>query len=86
MDLISARKLLQIVAEDIVQLRRSFDAVLNKASNIASAWCWPRQFLNKKAKKTKAYFDKISEVIMSSDFKRRFRVTVFLPMMDIFSC
>ena len=35
-DLISAHKLLQIAAEDIAQLRRSFDVVLNKASIIAS--------------------------------------------------
>ena len=35
-DLISARKLLQTFAEDIAQLKRSFDAVLNKASTIAS--------------------------------------------------
>ena len=37
-DLISAHKLLQTVAEDIVQLKRSFDAVLNKISTIASTW------------------------------------------------
>ena len=35
-DLISAHKLLQIAAEDIAELRRSFDAVINKASTIAS--------------------------------------------------
>ena len=36
MDLISAHKLLQTAAKDIVQLRKSFDAVLKKASTIAS--------------------------------------------------
>ena len=46
----------------------------------------PRQFLNKRAKKTKAYFDEISQVITLSDSKKRFCVTVFLPMMDILSC
>ena len=35
-DLISAQKLLQTAAENIAQLKRSFDAVLNKASIIAS--------------------------------------------------
>ena len=43
-DLISAHKLLQTAAEDIVQLRRGFDAVLNEASTIASTWGLPRQF------------------------------------------
>ena len=59
-DLISAHKLLQTAPEDIVQLRKSFDAVLNDASTIASTSGLPRQFLNKRAKKTKAYFDKNS--------------------------
>ena len=59
-DLISAHKLLQTAADDIAQLRRNFDAVTNEASAIPSTWGLPRQFLNKKAKKTKAYFDKIS--------------------------
>ena len=36
MDLISAHKLLQTAAEDIVELRKSFDTVLKKASTIAS--------------------------------------------------
>ena len=40
-DLISAHKLLQTAAEDVVQLRRSFDAVLNEASTIASTWGLP---------------------------------------------
>ena len=52
-DLISAHKILQTLAEDIAQLRRSFDAVLNKASTIASTRGLPRQFLSKRAKKTK---------------------------------
>ena len=60
-DLISAHKLLKTAAEDITELRRSFDAVLNKASTIASTWGLPRQFLNKRAKKTTAYLDEISE-------------------------
>ena len=66
-DLISAHKLLQTVAKDIAQLRRSFDAVLNEAFTIAATWGLPRQFLNKKAKKTRAYFDEISEAITLSD-------------------
>ena len=82
-DLISAHKLLQAAAEDIVQLRRSFEAVLNEASTIAFTWGLPRQFSNKRTKKTKAYFNEISEVLILSDSKKRFCVTVFLPMMDI---
>ena len=39
-----------------------------------------------KSKKTKAYFDEISEGITLSDPKKRFCVTVFLPMMDILPC
>ena len=86
-DLISAHKLLQTAAEDNAQLNRSFDAILNEASTIASTWGLPRQFLNKRAKKTKAYFDKISEGITLSDPKKRFCVTMILiPMMDILSC
>ena len=85
-DLISAHKLLQTAAEDIVQLRRSFDAELNGASTIASTQSLPRQFLNKRVKKTKAYFDEIFEGIRLSNSKKRFCVTVFLPMMDILSC
>ena len=84
-DLIPAHKLLQTAADDIVQLRRSFDAVLNEASTIASTWGLRKQFLNKRAKKTKAYFDEISEGITLSDSKKRFCVTVFLPMMGILS-
>ena len=40
-DLIFAQKLRQSAAEDIVQLRRSFNAVLNEASTIASTWGLP---------------------------------------------
>ena len=40
-DLISAHKLLQTAAEDIVHLRRSFDAVLNEASTTTSTWGLP---------------------------------------------
>ena len=43
-DLISAHKFLQTTAEDIGQLRRGFDAVLNEASTIAFTWGLPRQF------------------------------------------
>ena len=73
-NLISVHKLLQTAAEDIVQLRKSFDAVLNEASTIASTWGLPRQFLNKRAKKTKAYFDKLSEGITLSDPTKQFCV------------
>ena len=41
-DLISAHKLLQTAAEDIAQLRRSFDAILKEVSTIASTWGLPR--------------------------------------------
>ena len=44
MNLISAHKLLQTAAEDIVQLRRTFDAILTKVSTIASTWGLPKQF------------------------------------------
>ena len=63
-----------------------FIAVLNEASTITSTWGFPRQFLNKKAQKTKAYFDQISEGITLSDPKKRFCITVFLPMMDKLFC
>ena len=85
-DLISAHKLLQTAVEDTAQLRRSFDAVLNEASTIASTWSLPRQFLKKRAKKTKAYFDQTSERITLSDPKKRFCITAFLPMVDTLSC
>ena len=81
-DLIPAHKLLQTAAEDMVQLRRSFYAVLNETFTIASTWGLPRQFLNKRVKKTKAYFDEIPEGITFSDPEKRFCTTVFLPMMD----
>ena len=68
-DLISAHKFLPTAAEDIVQLRRSFDAVPNKASAITHTGGLPRQCLNKRAKKAKAYFDEISEEITFSDSK-----------------
>ena len=53
-NLISAHKLLQTAAENFAQLRKSFDSVLNEVSTTASIWGFPRQFLNKRAKKTKA--------------------------------
>ena len=49
-DLIFAHKLPQTAAKDIAQLRRSFDAVLNKASAIASTWGLPRQFFKQTSK------------------------------------
>ena len=61
-DLVSAHKLLQTAAEDIVQLRMSFDAVPNKATTFASTWDLPTQFLNRSAKKTKAYFNTYLDV------------------------
>ena len=85
-DLISAHKLLQTAVEDIAQSRKSFDAVLNEASTITSTRGLVRHFLNKRAIKTKAYFDEISERITLSDPKKRFCVTAFLPMTDILSC
>ena len=42
--LISAHQLLQTAAENILQLRRSFEAVLNEAYTIGSTWDLPRQF------------------------------------------
>ena len=84
-DLISAHKLLQKAAQNIAELRTSFDAVMNQASSISSQWGLPRQFSNKRAKKTKTFFDELSEGIALSDTVKRFRVTVFLPLMDIVS-
>ena len=45
-----------------------------------------KTIFNKRAKKTKAYFDEISEGITLSDPKKQFFITVFLPMKDILSC
>lgn len=84
-DLIAAHTLLQTAAQDIAQLRRSFDLILREASRIASQWGLPNQFLSKRVKKTKTYFDELSEGIKLSDPKKRFRITVFRPMMDILS-
>ena len=56
-DLISAHKLLQKAAQNIAELRTSFDAVMNEASSISSQWGLPRQFSNKRTKKTKTFFD-----------------------------
>ena len=53
---------------------------------MVSTWGLPRQFLNERAKKIKAYFNEITEGITLSDPKKRFCVTVLLPMMDILSC
>ena len=68
-DLISAHKLLQKAAQNIAELRRSFDAVMNEASSISSQWGLPRQFSNKRIKKTKTFFDELSEGIALSDRK-----------------
>ena len=84
-DLISAHKLLQKAAQNIAELRTSFDAVMNEASSILSQWGLPRQFSNKRAKKTKTIFDELSKGLALSDPVKRFRVTVFLPLMDIVS-
>ena len=84
-DLIFAHKLLQKAAQNIAELRTSFDAVMNEASSISSQWGLPRQFSNKRTKKTKTFFDELSEGIALSDPVKRFRVTVFLPLMDIVS-
>ena len=46
----------------------------------------PRQFLNKRAKKTKAYLDEISGGITLSDSKKQFCVTLFIPMIEILFC
>ena len=81
-DLISAQKLLQTAAEDIVQLR-SFDAVLNKASTIASTWGLPRLTICPDLAGTVPFFQALSRSI---DRKSRFfiqsasiaRTTVFL--------
>ena len=43
-DLISAHKFLQAAAEDIAQLRKSFDAELIEASTIASIWVCQNSF------------------------------------------
>ena len=84
-DLISALKLLQKAAQNITELKTSFDAVMNEASSISLQWGLPRQFSNKRTKKTKTFFDKLSEGIALSDPVKRFRVTVFLPLMEIVS-
>ena len=52
-DLISAHKLLQTAAEDIVQLR-SFDAVLNEASTIAFYMGFAKTVFKQKSKKNKS--------------------------------
>ena len=85
-DLISAHKLLQTAAEDIPQLRKRFDVALNEASTVAFTWGLPRQFLNKRAKKTKSYFNEISKGKTLSDPKEQFCLIAFLPMIDILSC
>ena len=76
---------MQKAAQNIPELRTSFDAVMNEASSISSQWGLPRQFSNKRTKKTKTFFDELSEGIALSDPVKRFRITVFLPLMDIVS-
>ena len=58
---------------------------MNEASSVSSQWGLPRQFSNKRTKKTKTFFDELSEGIALSDPVKRFRVTVFLPLMDTVS-
>ena len=53
-DLISTHKLLQTAAEDIAQLRRSFDAVLNEAFTIASVWGLSKTTFKQKSKENKS--------------------------------
>ena len=85
-DLISAHKLLQKAAQNIAEIRTSFGAVINEASSISSQCGLPRQFSNKRTKKTKTFFfDELSEGIALSDPVKRFCVTVFLPLVDIVS-
>ena len=86
-DLIFADKLLQTAAENLAQLRRSFDAVLKEACTIYFIWGFPRQLLNKTTKKTKAYFDEIFEGITLSNLRSNLRNCVsfdnghtFLPI------
>ena len=76
-DLISAHKILQTTAKDSFLLKKSFEAVLNEASTIASTWGLQGQFLNKRATKTKAYFNEISEGMTSINSKKGFCATVF---------
>ena len=84
-DLYSAHKLLQKAAQNFAELRASFDAVMNEASSVSSQWGLPRRFSNKRTNKTKTFFDELSEGIALSDPVKQFRVTVFLPLMDIIS-
>ena len=53
-DLIFVHKLLQTAAEDIIQPKRSFDAILKKASTIAATWSLQRQFFKQKSKENKS--------------------------------
>ena len=85
-DLISAHELLQTAAQNIAELRTSFYAIIKETFGIVSKWGFPKRFLNKRVQKTKTYFDEKSEGISLSDPKKRFRVIVFLPMMNILFC
>ena len=54
-DLISAHKLVQTADKDIAQLRRSFDAVLNEASTIASTYMgFAKTVFKQKSKENKS--------------------------------
>ena len=77
---------MQTAAEDIIQLGRIFDEVLNEVSSIVCIWCLSKQFLNKRPRKTKACFVEIFERKAFSGPKKQFYVTVFLSTMDILSC
>ena len=76
---------MQKAAQNIAEFKTSFDAVMNEASSISSLWDLPSQFSNKRTKKIKTFFDELSEGIALSDPVKRFRLTVFLPLMDVVS-
>ena len=86
-DLISAHKLLQTAAEDIVQLRGSFDAVLNRLSLLFLQYMeFAKTVFKQNSKENQAYCDEVFKGITLSNPKKRFCVIVFLLMMDILSC
>ena len=73
--------------EAVTETRKFYDtieSVYNFVGHSIVRWQkLPRQFLNKRAKKTKPYFDEISKGITLSDPEKRVCVTVFLPMTNI---
>ena len=75
-DLISAINFLQTAAENIAQLRRSFDAVLTKLPLFYMGFA--KTLFKQKSKENKRlYFDEISEGITLSDPRKQFCVTMF---------